>query len=129
MASEDRKRRSVKVATWTSWLAALGMTAWITTQPVESSARQYSLLIVLLIGVAIRLGQESSRYKLGDTIVAALKTGYNLSEEHAKIRVDAAEAMASERHEEAMKQAREEIAKQEAERLRVQNRNQEEDDK
>lgn len=95
--TEAFKRNAVKVGAWTSWLAALFSTFWITIgfglMP-DDDRRKFGVVVVLFIGIAIRLGQASSRYKLSDTIVGALKTGYDLSEENAKRRLQRTEAHA-----------------------------------
>lgn len=130
MASEDGKRRSVKTVAWASWLTALFGTMWVTFGfgvGESDFRRQFGVVVVMFIGVAIASGLSLSRQKLSDTIVAALKTGYDLSEEKARKRMNAAEIMASQRHEEAMIEARNEAEKQKAERLRVQIRNDKED--
>lgn len=123
MIAETTKRTAVKVAAWVSWLGAMSMLAYVAMQPLMSPVRQWGgLAVVFLIGVAIALGLASSRYKLSDTIVAALQTGYKLSEEAANKRVREAEARAQNRHNTAMEEARAEVSEQKKARIELQHR-------
>jgi hypothetical protein len=63
----------------------------------EDFRRKFSVAVVLFIGVAIATGLACSRHKLSETIVAALQTGYDLSEERARERVEEAEEAAVKR--------------------------------
>jgi hypothetical protein len=126
--SDHAKRIATKVTAWTSWLASFAATAYIVHLPIMHPHRQYGVGIVLLIGIAIAAGLACSRHKLSDTIVAALKTGYDLSEEAARRRVEESEHIARARHVEAMGEARDEVARQTEERARVHARDDKEDE-
>jgi hypothetical protein len=90
------KRVVVQWTAWLSWLAALSLAAW---DSLSSEGKNLDLLVIFLVGVAISAGLSLSRHRLTDTIVAALQTGYDLSEEHARQRVSDQEESASVRME------------------------------
>lgn len=74
--SEDQKRTTVKLAAVLGWLGVALVTLLRVTEAIGPN---WGVLSLPLIGMAILAGISWNRYKLQDTMVAALQAGYNLA--------------------------------------------------
>jgi PAS domain S-box-containing protein len=63
------------VMAWFSWLGSFVLTVYVTTLPLTHPNRQYGILIIFWIGVAIASGLSLGRHKLARTIGATFDAG------------------------------------------------------
>lgn len=73
---EETKRALVRTTAWTAWMGAITMAALRATETVGLN---WGIVAVVFIGIAIVAGSTTSRYRMQDTIVGAMKAGYELS--------------------------------------------------
>lgn len=74
---EDVGRYYGRVGMWAAWTGAVTLTG---LRVAGALPQHYAVLVLVLIGIAITLGQAQVRAKLSDSIVGAFETGMRESE-------------------------------------------------
>lgn len=81
--SEETKRLMARIVAWGGWLVTL---VYAYLRAMHIIPQSWSIFAVMAIGAAILAGLSLSRQRLTDTIVGALRMGYELArEEHDDI--------------------------------------------